>query len=64
MSILILVLIGLLCTVYALNNNVTYFDSFIVEHIPKDITKFINRSTITSNIYRMQGYDSVTCGYF
>ena len=24
---------------YALNNNVTYFDSFGVEHIPKEIKK-------------------------
>ena len=31
---------------YVLNNNVTYFDSFGVEHIPKEITKFIERSTI------------------
>ena len=26
-----------------LNNNVTYFDSFGVEHIPKEIKSFINR---------------------
>ena len=25
------------------NNNVTYFDSFGVEHIPKEIKAFINR---------------------
>ena len=31
---------------YVLNNNVTYFDSFGVEHILKEITKFIERSTI------------------
>ena len=27
---------------YALNNNVTYFDSFRVEHIPKEIKTFID----------------------
>ena len=29
---------------YALNNNATYFDSFLVEHIPKDMKKFIDKS--------------------
>ena len=27
---------------YVLNNNVTYFDSFGAEHIPKEIKKLIN----------------------
>ena len=31
---------------YNSNNNVTYFDSFGVEHISKEIKKFINKSTI------------------
>ena len=26
------------------NNNVTYFDSFGVEHIPKEIKEFVNRA--------------------
>ena len=30
---------------YVKNNDITYFDSFGVEHIPKEITKFINRSS-------------------
>ena len=46
------------------NNNVTCFDSFGVEHIPKEIKKFIERSTILRNIVRIQAYDSVMCGYF
>ena len=46
------------------NNNVTCFDSFGVEHIPKEIKKFIERSTILTNIFRTQAYDSVMCGYF
>ena len=49
---------------YALNNNVTYFDSFGVEHIPKEIKKFIGNKNIESNIFRVQAYDSVMCGYF
>ena len=47
------------------NNNVIYFDSFVVEHIPKEIKAFINRSlSITTNIFRVQAYDLIMCGYF
>ena len=50
---------------YEQNNNVTYFDSFGVEHILKEIRAFIDRSlSITTNIFRMQAYDSIMCGYF
>ena len=49
-----------------------YFDSFDVEHIPKEINKFINNDTtkssslecIKSDIFRIQGYDSIICRYF
>ena len=48
-----------------------YFDSFDIEHIPKEINKFINDTTkssslkrIKSNIFRIQAYDSIMCGYF
>ena len=59
MSTLILELIGLLLYV---NNNVTYFDSFGVEHIPKEIKAFTDRSLfITTNIFCMQAYDSIMC---
>ena len=47
------------------NNNVTYFDSFGVEHIAKEIKEFIGRYLfIITNIFRIQAYDSVMCGYF
>ena len=49
---------------YVHNNNVTYFDSFGVEHIPKEIKMFINKSTIVTNIFRIQAYDSIMCEYF
>ena len=49
---------------YALNNNITYFYSFGVEHIPKEIKIFINKSIVVTNIFRMQAYDSVILGYF
>ena len=54
------------------NNDVTYFDSFGVEHIPKESKEFINRplssasknKNIKTNIFRIQTYNSVMCGYF
>ena len=47
------------------NNDVSYFDSFGVEHIPREIKKFINRSlSITTNIFRIKAYDSIMCRYF
>ena len=49
---------------YILNNNVTYFDSFGVEHIPKEIRTFIGNKNIKTNIFRIQAYDSIMCGYF
>ena len=58
---------------YVNNKIVTYFDSFGVEHIPKEIMKFIVRTSfglgsrrkkIIANIYRIQAYDSIMCGYF
>ena len=68
-----------------------YFDSFGIEHIPKEINKFIRSkelrakalgsavghavgnndrtklsaiARIKSNIFRIQAYDSIMCGYF
>ena len=41
-----------------------YFDSFGVEHIPKEVNKFIRSKEIKSNIFRIQAYDSIMCGYF
>ena len=49
---------------YVQNNNVTYFDSFGVEHIPKEIKTFINNKNIKTNIFRIQPYDSIMCRYF
>ena len=40
-----------------------YFDSFGIEHIPKEIKKFM-RNDIKSNIFRIQEYYSIMCGYF
>ena len=46
------------------NNAVIYFDSFGVEHIPKEIKTFIKNKNIKTNIFRKQAYDSIVCGYF
>ena len=42
----------------------TYFDSFGVEHIPKEIKKFIGNKNIITNIYRIHAYYSIKWGYF
>ena len=54
------------------NDDVTYFDSFGVEHITKEIKTFINRplssasqnKSITTNIFKIQAYDLIMCEYF
>ena len=51
-------------TLYVNAENVTYFDSFGVEYILKEIKNFIGNKNKITNIYRMQGYNSVMCGYF
>ena len=38
---------------YVNNKTVTYFDSFGIEHIPKEVKKFIGNRNIISNIYRI-----------
>ena len=57
---------------YVHQGDVTYFDSFGAEHIPKEIKTFINcpsssashNKNIKTNIFRMQAYHSIMCGYF
>ena len=54
------------------NNSATYFDSFGVEHILKEIKEFVNRplssasqnKNIIIKIFRIQAYDSIMCEYF
>ena len=45
-------------------NDCIYFDSFGLEYIPNEIKQFIGNKSITSNIFRLQAYNSVMCGYF
>ena len=49
---------------YVKNNEVIYFDSFGVEHVPKEIKRFIGHKNTKTNIFRMQGDNSIICGYF
>ena len=55
--------VGLHWIVLFCNRNV-YFDSFAVEHVPKEIWKFIGNKNIKANIFRVQENNSVMCGYF
>ena len=49
---------------YVNNKTVTYFDIFGIEHVPKEVKKFIGNRNIISTIYRILNYDSIMCGYF
>ena len=49
---------------YVNNKTVTYFDSFGIEHISKELKTFVNNKNIIEKIFRIQAYDSVMCGYF
>ena len=59
-------------SLFVKTNEAVYFDSFGIEHIPKEINKFINSDTtnlsslkrIKSNIFTIQAYDSIMLGYF
>ena len=52
-------------SLFVKTNEVIYFDSFGIEHIPKEINKFIgSNKKIKANIFRIQAYDSIMCGYF
>ena len=45
-------------------NEIVYFDSFGVEHIPEEIKEFIGNKNIKANIFRVQENNSIMCGYF
>ena len=49
---------------YCKNIETTYFDSFGVEHVPKETEKFIVHKNIKTNIFRIQSNNSIMCGYF
>ena len=45
-------------------NEIVYFDSFGVEHIPEEIKEFIGSKNIKANIFQVQENNSIMCGYF
>ena len=51
-------------SLYALNNIVTNFDNFGVEHLPKETKKNYDNKNIKTNIFKILAYDSVMCRYF
>ena len=46
------------------NNSVIYFDSFGVEHIPKEIKEFVKNKNIITNIFRIQAFNSICVDIF
>ena len=49
-------------------NEIVYFNSFGVEYIPEEIKEFIKKfpgnKNIKTKIFRVQGGNSIMCGYF
>ena len=48
---------------YCEQNEIIYFDSFRVEHVPKEVEKFIGHKNIKKNIFRNQSNSSIMFGY-
>ena len=51
-------------TLYVKDDEITYFDSFGVEHVPNEINKFIGHKNIKTNIFTIEAVNSIMCGYF
>ena len=49
---------------YVKDNEISYFNSFGVEHVPKEIEKFIGHKNVKTNICRIQADNSIMRGYF
>ena len=49
---------------YVNGEKMTYFDSSEVEHISKEIRKFISNKNIKTNIFRIQAKGSIMCGEY
>ena len=49
---------------FCYRNEIAYFDSFAVEHVPEEIKEFVGNKNIITNIFRVQANDSVMCRYF
>ena len=60
MNMKILVHIGLLY--FVKKNEIVYFDSFGVKHMPEEIKEFIGNRKIKANVFRVQANNSVMYG--
>ena len=49
---------------YVNGNDITYFESYVVEHIPKETKNIRRKKNIITNIYRIQTHNSTMCWYF
>ena len=45
-------------------NEIVYFNSFGVEHVPEEIKELLGNKNIIANIFRVQANDLVMCEYF
>ena len=52
------------CIILLKKNEIVYLDSFGVEHIPEEIKEFVKNKNIKTNIFQIQGNNSIMCGYF
>ena len=50
--------------IFVREGEVIYSDSFGVEPIPKEIMEKTGNKNIKTNIFRIQSFDSIMCGYF
>ena len=45
-------------------NEIVYFNSFDVEHVPEELKDIIGNRKIKANIFRVQANNSIMCSYF
>ena len=45
-------------------NTATNFDNLDVKNSPKEVQGFIEDIIIKANVFIIQGFDSIICGYF
>ena len=48
---------------YVRDNEVIYFDSFGLENISDEIRKLIGNKNVKTNLFKIQAYSSIMCGY-
>ena len=51
-------------SLYIEKNTAVSFDFFGIEYIPQEVLKKIQGKSITHNIFRIQGNDSIVCGFY